>query len=163
MGYALLSCTFISPGHPVSSITCREGLTTLPGTGQSVHLRQHAFKQIGKRPPEKPRRRCRPIRGPTIEVMQHRPHLVATQGQAAMVMLHLREITVSTFNRHATRARWNALACSAAHAFQPASTSGVSFRVHGCRSNASSTAWSTSAIWAFCSRQRVRRRCSCQD
>ena len=31
--------------------------------------------------------------------MQHRPHLVATHGQAAMVVLHLREIPVATFNR----------------------------------------------------------------
>jgi hypothetical protein len=28
----------LSPGHPVSSITCREGLTTLPGHGQLVDL-----------------------------------------------------------------------------------------------------------------------------
>src|SRR5215470_6059909 len=62
----------------------------------------------------------------------------------------------------ADEARWNALACSAAHAFQPASTSAVSFRVHGCCSNASSTSWSTSAICALCPGQRVRRSCSCQ-
>ena len=77
--------------------------------------------------------------------MQHCPHLVATRGQAAMVVLHLREITVGPST--ADEARWNALACSAAHAFQPLSTSGLSCRVHGCRSKASSTAWSTSAIW----------------
>jgi Homeodomain-like domain len=28
----------LSPGHPVSSMTCREGLTTLPGHGQLVDL-----------------------------------------------------------------------------------------------------------------------------
>src|SRR5215470_7984099 len=31
--------------------------------------------------------------------MQHRPHLVATRGQAAMVVLHLRQIAVAPFNR----------------------------------------------------------------
>src|SRR5262249_47158339 len=59
-------------------------------------------------------------------------------------------------------ARWTAWGCSAAPASRPASTSGVSCRVHACRSNASATAWSTSAIWAFCPGQRVRRSCSCQ-
>ena len=28
----------LSPGHPASSITCRDGLTTLPGHGQLVNL-----------------------------------------------------------------------------------------------------------------------------
>src|SRR5215831_15306431 len=59
-------------------------------------------------------------------------------------------------------ARWNALACSAAHACQPASTSGLSCRVQGCRANTSATAWSTSAIWALCPGWRVRRSCPCQ-
>jgi hypothetical protein len=31
--------------------------------------------------------------------MQHRPDLVATRGQAAMVVLHLREIAVASLNR----------------------------------------------------------------
>src|SRR5215217_4078847 len=79
-------------------MTCHEGLTTLPGHGQLVNLCQHTLEQIGKRPPEKPRRRCRPVRGPTIDIVQHRPHLVAAQGQAAMVVLHLREIAVATFH-----------------------------------------------------------------
>jgi hypothetical protein len=87
------------PGHPVFSITCRDGLTALSWHGQLPDLCQHALKQIRKRPPEKPRRRCCPVCGSTIKVMQHRPHLVATHRQAAMVMLHLREIAVSTFNR----------------------------------------------------------------
>ena len=52
-----------------------------------------------------------------------------------MVVLHLRETAVATFP--ADEARWNALACSPAHPFQPASTSAVSFQVHGCRANAS--------------------------
>src|SRR4029450_9502513 len=87
------------PGHPVFSITCRDGLTALSWHGQLPDLCQHALKEIRKRPPEKPRRRCCPVCGSTIKVMQHRPHLVATHRQAAMVMLHLRERAVSTFKR----------------------------------------------------------------
>lgn len=57
------------------------------------------LKQIGKRPPEKPRCRCGSIRGPAIEVVKHRPHRITTRGQTAMVMLHLRQISVASFNR----------------------------------------------------------------
>jgi hypothetical protein len=80
-------------------MSCREGLTTLPGHRQRVDLGQHALKQIGKRPPEKSRRRCRPVRSPAIEVMQGRPHRVATRGQAAMVVLHLGESAIASLNR----------------------------------------------------------------
>jgi hypothetical protein len=36
---------------------------------------------------------------PAIEVVKHRPHRITTRGQTAMVMLHLRQITVASFNR----------------------------------------------------------------
>jgi hypothetical protein len=66
-------------------------------TPRSVTTRSQTDRE--KRPPEKPRRRCRLISGPTIEVMQRCPHLIATHRQAAMVVLHLREVAVASLNR----------------------------------------------------------------
>ena len=60
---------------------------------------QNRFKEIRKLPPEEPRGWRRPIEGATIEIMQHRPYLVAARGQATVIMLHLRQIAVPTFNR----------------------------------------------------------------
>src|SRR2546428_3420625 len=37
----------------------------------------HCLKKVRELPPEKPRGRCCPVRGTTVEVMQYRPHLVA--------------------------------------------------------------------------------------
>src|SRR4030095_467427 len=63
------------PGHPVFSITCRDSLTALSWHGQLPDLCQHALKQIRKRPPEKPRRRCCPVCGSPIQVMKQPRHL----------------------------------------------------------------------------------------
>src|SRR5262249_48021215 len=40
----------------------------------------------------------RPIRGATIKVVQHCPYLVATRGQATVIVLHLRQIAVASFH-----------------------------------------------------------------
>jgi hypothetical protein len=59
---------------------------------------QHRFKEIGKRPPEKPRGRRRAIRSATIEVMQDAPHLIALFGQAPLIVMHLRQKAVASFD-----------------------------------------------------------------
>ena len=61
-------------------------------------MRQHRFKEIRKRPPEKTRRGRRPIRSSTIEVMQGCPDLVPLLGQSTMMVMHVRQIPVATFH-----------------------------------------------------------------
>src|SRR3989442_1740742 len=59
----------------------------------------NCLKEIRKRPPEKTRRGRRAIRRATIEVMQHRPHLVAPLGQSTMIVMHVRPRAVAPFDR----------------------------------------------------------------
>ena len=70
----------------------------LPRPWQVIGRCQHRLKKIWKLPPEKAQGTRRPVRGTTIEVVQYRPHLVAAFWQAPMIMLHLRQIPVATFN-----------------------------------------------------------------
>ena len=86
-------------GHSVASITYREGLMALTRPWQVIDHGQHHLKEVWKFPPEKARGRRRPVRGTTIEVVQHRPHLVAVLGQTSMIMMHLRQIAIAAFNR----------------------------------------------------------------
>jgi hypothetical protein len=60
---------------------------------------EHRFKEVREFPPEKPRGRCCIIRRATIEVRQDGPHLVALLGQASMMVMHLRQKAVASFDR----------------------------------------------------------------
>ena len=59
---------------------------------------QNRFKEIRKRPSEKTRRRRRAIRSATIEVLQDRPYFVSPLGQATVIVLHLRQRAVASFD-----------------------------------------------------------------
>jgi hypothetical protein len=134
---------------------------TLPWQGQCINLRSHARKQIGKQPPEKPRGWCRPVRGPTIKVMQHGPSLGAMRGHATVMVLHLQQRALATFHRRGRPLERPGILTGPR--FPACQHSDASRPVHGCRSNTSCIAWSMRASWAFCSGQRVRARCACQS
>src|SRR5713226_9524973 len=89
----------LKAGHHMASTTERHGLMSFPRPRQVIDLRYHGLKEVGKRAPEKPRGWCCSICGATIEVMQHRPDLVAAPGQAPMVVMHLRQGAVAPFDR----------------------------------------------------------------
>ena len=133
----------------------------LPRSGEVIALWEHALKEIRAPPPEKPRRRRRPIWGAVIEMVQHRPHRRATLGQAALLLLPRRHRAVATFNRRGSPRE--GLAGSAAHACHAASTSGASRWGQGGLSKASCLAWSVGALVPLGRGQRVRGRCSCPD
>jgi hypothetical protein len=59
---------------------------------------EYRFKEIWKCPPEESRRGCRAIRGATIEIVSDRPPLVLALRQAALVVMHLRQIAVAPFH-----------------------------------------------------------------
>ena len=58
----------------------------------------NCLKEIRKRPPEKTSRWRRAIRSATIEGMQDGPHLVAPLGQSTMIVVHLRQKAVASFD-----------------------------------------------------------------
>jgi hypothetical protein len=71
---------------------------SLPRSWQSRHVREDCLKEIWKPPTEKAGGWRRAICSATIEVMPRRPHLGSLWWQATMVMMHLREIAIATFD-----------------------------------------------------------------
>ncbi len=71
---------------------------SLPRSREDLQMGQNRFKELWKRPSEKTRRRRRAIRSATIEVMQDRPYFVSPLRQATMIVLHLRQIAVASFD-----------------------------------------------------------------
>ncbi|HZM23202.1 MAG TPA: hypothetical protein VFC02_15745, partial [Anaerolineales bacterium] len=85
-------------GHPTLSTTARHDLIALPRSRQVFDLRYHRFKEVRDSLPEKSRGRRRAIRRATIAVMQDRPHLGASCGQAPLIVRQLRQYAVASFD-----------------------------------------------------------------
>jgi len=85
-------------GHLMTSTSWRHGLMAFSRPGQGIDFREHCFKKVRKLPPEKPRCGRRTLWGTAIEVMEHRPHLVAPLRQASLMVMELRQSAIAAFD-----------------------------------------------------------------
>jgi hypothetical protein len=73
----------------MTSATEHVSMISVPRLRQGTDVSENCFKEVRKRPAEKPSRWGRAIRGVTIAVMQDRPPLIAPLGHPPMLVRHV--------------------------------------------------------------------------